>query len=220
MKIAPLQPEPQASGGDYMYSDILPVYSTSTSIAPETPKIANGDDIGEASEDVNAAFMNLSFARSTAEHIDVRYGISEDSCLAHLKLLHAIQAMKEDIGYTDGLWNLWDSRGKWALDDLRVDGDWPMIRLLEKTNSATVMKAGHVRIREKRWALFIARAVERYETWWHSLAETDMLTEKDMATPDDPKYRKFPNGHKLRWKEKMLPPLGESYKTPLSLTSE
>ncbi|EHK24078.1 uncharacterized protein TRIVIDRAFT_113758, partial [Trichoderma virens Gv29-8] len=160
-----------------------------------------------ASEDVNAAFMNLSFARSTAEHIDVRYGISEDSCLAHLKLLHAIQAMKEDIGYTDGLWNLWDSRGKWALDDLRVDGDWPMIRLLEKTNSATVMKAGHVRIREKRWALFIARAVERYETWWHSLAETDMLTEKDMATPDDPKYRKFPNGHKLRWKEKMLPPL-------------
>lgn len=214
MKIAPLQPEPQASAGDYMYSDSLPVYSTSTSISPEPPKVANGHhvgdvDVGESSEDVNAAFTNLSFFRSTDEHSDVRYGISEDTCLAHLKLLHAIQAMKEDIGYTDGLWNIWNSRGKWALDDLRIDGDWPMIRMLEKTNSATVTKAGHARIREKRWALFVARAVDRYEAWWQSLVETDMLTEKDMMTPDDLKYRKFPNANKLKWKEKMLPPLGE-----------
>src|SRR5690242_1185923 len=35
---------------------------------------------------------------------------SAETCLAHLKLLFAIQAMKEDVGYTDGLWGLWDSR--------------------------------------------------------------------------------------------------------------
>ncbi|KAH0528966.1 hypothetical protein TsFJ059_003776 [Trichoderma semiorbis] len=231
MKIAPLQPEPQASGGDYMYSDLPPVYLASTSITPEsskgangetpnisngeipnitngeTPKVTNGDDVGEASEDINAAFTNLSFEKITFDHKNVRSGISEDACLAHLKLLHAIQAMKDDIGYTDGLWNLWNSRGKWALDDYRVDADWPMIRALEKTNSATVLLAGQARIREKRWALFVARAVERYEDWWYSLAETDMLTEKDMTTPDNPKYRTFTNRGGLRWKENMLPPL-------------
>ncbi|EHK44500.1 hypothetical protein TRIATDRAFT_162830, partial [Trichoderma atroviride IMI 206040] len=162
---------------------------------------------GEAAEDVNAAFLNLSFESGITDHLDIRYGLSEDACLAHLKLLHAIQSMKEGVGYTDGLWNLWDDRGKWALDDLRADADWSMIRKLEKSNAKTVTKAGHSRIREKRWALFVARAVDRYEAWWKSLGENDMLTEEDMADPDSYKFKKFPTSRRLIWEERMLPPL-------------
>ncbi|KAL6871699.1 hypothetical protein HDV57DRAFT_511645 [Trichoderma longibrachiatum] len=208
MKIGPPQPRPQPEpyNGDYMYSDSLPVYYASQN-APDILQMSDGDDHGEASEDLNVHVTELSFCRPSNEPINLRYGIWEDTCLAHLKLLHAIQSMKGEIGYTDGLWNLWDSRGKWALNDLRVDADWATIRMLERADSATVTKAGHSRLREKRWALFVARAVDRYEAWWHSLAETGMLTEQDMATPDDPKYERFPNRHKMRWKEKMLPPL-------------
>ncbi|PTB62030.1 hypothetical protein BBK36DRAFT_1172875 [Trichoderma citrinoviride] len=189
-----------------MYSDSLPVYYL-TQTAPDVPELPDDAANAERSEDINAQFTTLSFYRPSNEHINLSYGIWEDTCLAHLKLLHAIQSMKEEIGYTDGLWNLWDSRGKWALEDLRVEADWPTIRMLEKTNSATVTKAGHSRLREKRWALFVARAVDRYEAWWNSLVETEMLTEQDMAAPENPKYKRFPNGHKLRWKAKMLPPL-------------
>jgi hypothetical protein len=117
--------------------------------------------------------------------------------------------MKEEVGYTDGLWNLWDSRSKWALDDLRADDDLRTIRSLEKRNSKAAILTGHVRIREKRWALFVARAVDRYESWWNTLAESDMLTEKDMAEPDSYKYNKFPTSRKLVWTEEMLPPLGK-----------
>lgn len=33
-------------------------------------------------------------------------GPDANTCLAHLKLLSPLQALKEDVGYTDGLWGL------------------------------------------------------------------------------------------------------------------
>lgn len=204
------KPEMQPIVDDTTAADPHPIYSTmmnnETSIDPDVID----DSVVEAAEDVNAAFLNLSFESSITDHLDIRYSISEDACLAHLKLLHAIQSMKEEAGYTDGLWNLWNDRGKWALDDLRADADWSTIRMLEKTNAKTVTAAGHSRIREKRWALFVARAVDRYETWWKSLGENHMLTEEDMADPDSYKFKKFPTSRKLVWEERMLPPLGEN----------
>lgn len=199
------RPETQPIGENTMDSDPLPI-NNETLIDQDVI----GDSIGEGTDDVNAAFTNLSFESSITDHLDIRYGISEDACLAHLKLLHAIQSMKEEVGYTDGLWNLWNDRGKWALDDLRADADRPMIRMLGKCNSKTVTQAGHSRIREKRWALFVARAVDRYEAWWKSLVKTDMLTEEDMADPDSYRYKKFPTSQRLIWEERMLPPLGEN----------
>lgn len=202
------KPETQPTGQNPKDSDPLPIYSLMMN-DEDLDQDATGGYIGEATDDINAAFTNLSFKSSITDHLDIRYSISEDTCLAHLKLLHAIQSMKEEIGYTDGLWNLWNIRGKWAMDDLRADADWTMIRTLEKSNSKTVTRVGQSRIREKRWALFVARAVDRYEAWWNSLVESDMLTEEDMADPDSYRYKKFPTSRKLIWEEKMLPPLGE-----------
>lgn len=202
--------ETQPNAGDATASDPHPIYSTMINNENPIDQDVIDDLADEAVENVNAAFLNLSFESSITDHLDIRYGLSEDACLAHLKLLHAIQSMKEEVGYTDGLWNLWNDRGRWALDDLRADADWSMIRKLEKANAKTVTKAGHSRICEKRWALFVARAIDRYETWWKLLGENVMLTEEDMADPDSDKFKKFPISRRLIWVERILPPLGKN----------
>ncbi|KAH8596636.1 hypothetical protein B0O99DRAFT_685632 [Bisporella sp. PMI_857] len=105
-----------------------------------TDPIADADDAAAA--EMNAAFANLSIPDVPSEFPTV------DHCLAHLKLLNAIHSLKEDVGYTDGLFGLWDSRvEKSALDDQKRD------QALAKT-------------REKRWALYVARAAERFQEWW------------------------------------------------------
>lgn len=131
-------------------------------------------------------------------------GVDVGSCLAHLKLLHAIQGMKEDVGYTDGLWNLWDSR---AADGREVSTDHGGTDPGKMTDEYK-KKLSLSKIREKRWALFVARAVDRYEAWWNTL-QKQTLTETDMSAHRSAKYAEFPTaGTPLDWKEHMLPPLG------------
>ncbi len=87
--------------------------------------------------------------------------------------------------------------------------------------SATVPASGEVsnkklavlsKIREKRWAVFLARAVDRYEAWWTSMQRPNGgLTENDMHTPRTDKYDLFvSSGNDLMaWDASNLPPLGE-----------
>lgn len=138
-----------------------------------------------------------------------------DTCLAHLKLLFAIQGMKEEVGYTDGLWNIWDTRA----DDNATVSD--LADLETASASASVPANGEVsnkklailsKIREKRWAIFLARAVDRYEAWWTSMQiPNGGLTESDMHTPRTDKYDLFVSSSKdlVRWDASNLPPLGE-----------
>lgn len=166
-----------------------PGYSDATEPSRPPP-----DDV-----DVTASFAALSLS-STPKDPD------SDTCLAHLKFLHALQGMKEDVGYTDGLWNIWDSRA----DDLREDlspGGIPDADTAKLTEGDK-RKIAISKIREKRWAVFVARAVDRYESWWHSLSGV-MLREADMEVSGSPRYSRFPSdGTPAVWKEHMLPPLG------------
>ncbi|UQC87701.1 uncharacterized protein CLUP02_13220 [Colletotrichum lupini] len=121
-----------------------------------------------------------------------------DSCLAHLKLLYAIETLKEDVGYSDGLWDLWDSRAG------PRDGDEGSSKGGEE-RVKEVLSA----LREKRWAVYLARAADRYQTWWKTLSggrlrEAEM---KDFETCSD-KYLKFPDGGEdFLWTVNNLPPL-------------
>ncbi|KAF5231633.1 hypothetical protein FANTH_13300, partial [Fusarium anthophilum] len=131
------------------------------------------------------------------------------TCLAHLRLLFAFEALKEDIGYTDGLWGLWDTRADGNIvvhengdvDEHPAAGEFNR-ELEDKKKSLS-------KIREKRWALFVARAVDRYEAWWDSLPrELSRLTEGAMTDKDSPSFAQFPVGDAPRWWEKKaLPPL-------------
>lgn len=149
--------------------------------------------------DISAAFANLSL-HSNFETPNV------DTCIAHLKLLFAFQSMKEDVGYTDGLWNIWDSRAdsdvELSPEDLEALGARGEKKLPDDERKLKLSK-----IREKRWALFVARAVDRYESWWASLPQT-MLREDDMNEEAPSLYHDFvTETNKWPWTSHMLPPL-------------
>jgi hypothetical protein len=65
-----------------------------------------------------------------------------DQCIAHLKLLEAFSRLREDIGYQSGLFGIHDP-------------DKP----LPDAQTAAFL-------REKRWAVYVARAVDRFQMWW------------------------------------------------------
>jgi hypothetical protein len=148
-----------------------------------------------------------------------------ETCLAHLKLLFAIQSMKEDVGFSDGLWDLWDAHAGPVNPVLRgkpekLKGKEKEPREKEEAEPSVEEKINDKnletlsRIREKRWALFVARAVDRYETWWKSLMRMlpgRPLSEADMDKINSPAYAGFPRDTNaaMAWTEFMLPPLGQ-----------
>ncbi|KAI8169637.1 hypothetical protein K4K49_012044 [Colletotrichum sp. SAR 10_70] len=102
---------------------------------------------------------------------------TEAQCLAHLRLLYAFNRLKTETGYRNGLWNIFDSRAG------------PQASATNGKNAAIPDPAEPnidilVKLREKRWAVYVARAVSRYEAWWSSFVP-DMLLEKDMLDPDE-----------------------------------
>jgi hypothetical protein len=160
-----------------------PAYSVTDPVPEPTVPIADG---------LTAAFSNLNIpdtppAFPTADH-----------CLAHLKLLNSLHTLKEDIGYTDGLFGLWDAK----------------CEVLEgKERDAALAKT-----REKRWALYIARAVERFEVWWLrylcSLEDCQRLQGSEMVASSK-NYDKFTSlGKVQKWTTTMLPPLGMDHRRP------
>ncbi|KAJ8127435.1 hypothetical protein O1611_g6200 [Lasiodiplodia mahajangana] len=161
------------------------------------PSYNDAGTIGITSEDIdqlNSAFTSLSVPLIADE-------VTIDTCLAHLKLLFAFQTLKETIGYTDGLWQIYDSR---VFPDKKSA---QVLQNAEQLNDET--KKNLSLLREKRWALYVARAADRYEAWWNSFS-TDPLTENEMAD-ESPKYNRFADpppkleGH--AWDSTKLPPL-------------
>ncbi|KAI6749455.1 hypothetical protein HG530_015294 [Fusarium avenaceum] len=152
--------------------------------------------------DITAPFRDL-YIEPNPEESD------PNSCLAHLRLLFAFEALKEDIGYTDGLWGIWDTRADGnieakengdVIESTYDEGYTPDVE--DKTKSLS-------KLREKRWALFVARAVDRYEAWWNSFPrELPPLTEADLGDLNAPSFDKFTVGENPSWWEKKaLPPL-------------
>lgn len=136
------------------------------------------------------AMSRLAYAGDLGNAVDL------DTIFSHLKLLHAVQMLKEDIGYSNGLWNIWDAE---ALAMPKAD----------EASKALALS----RLREKRWAIFVARAVDRYEAWWRTLP-SDMLQQRDMASPDSPKFMAYMLGDQgMTWTADMLPPLGKRVST-------
>ncbi|KAK4223575.1 hypothetical protein QBC38DRAFT_45740 [Podospora fimiseda] len=158
--------------------------------------------------DLTAAFENLRLDNGPHDP-------NSERCLAHLKLLFTIQTMKEEVGYTDGLFGLWDSLAG-PIDELVPPGSPDTKKEKGVTVGDELQKILRDRIfsnlslmREKRWALYVARAVDRYETWWKTLPGKP-LTEFDMETPGSTTYADFPSDVPMLlfgWNEENLPPL-------------
>ncbi|KAK4096990.1 hypothetical protein N658DRAFT_562095 [Parathielavia hyrcaniae] len=187
---------------------------------PPPPYTAIGapPDAHHAHEATEAEAVSLTAAFSNLALSDLPVDPSVDTCLAHLKLLFAIQWIKEDVGFADGLWGLWDAQAgpvdpvlKRRPEKGEKEKNEPRVARAEERLRNENLKTLSL-IREKRWALFVAKAVHRYETWWKALMDTFLqrpLTEADMEIPGLASYAGFPTDRQavLQWKENMLPPL-------------
>lgn len=68
-----------------------------------------------------------------------------DECIAHLKLMSVFSDLRNVISSRDGLFDLWDNAIAESNDEMR--------------------KQSLALLREKRWELYVSRAVDRFETW-------------------------------------------------------
>ncbi len=104
-----------------------------------------------------------------------------DLCIAHLKLLTAFHQLREDVATYDGLF---------GIEDKSVNSADP------ETRNTLIAKC-----REKRWAIYVVRAVDRFERWWDTSVPSNQqpLRQGDVALP--------PTTGKLRFN--CPPPLGE-----------
>ncbi|KAK4249025.1 hypothetical protein C7999DRAFT_39873 [Corynascus novoguineensis] len=184
-----------------------PVYAPKTS-SQVLPDVTDADIAN-----MTAAFDSLNLSNLPVDP-DV------DTCLAHLRLLFAFQWMKEDVGFTDGLWDLWDSNAGRIEEWMRRPEKGPIgeRQATEDGDAERKVLMGDKtmkylsNIREKRWSLFVARAVDRYQIWWQYLMEFlpgEPLKEYNMDTPGSRQYSEFTcqSGSVLHWREDMLPPL-------------
>ncbi|KAI9734783.1 MAG: hypothetical protein M1818_006770 [Claussenomyces sp. TS43310] len=172
-----------------------PLDSTDSNQKLAPPEYAATDPLPKATiDELTAGFANLDIAATPRKFPDV------DTTLAHLKLLEAFFALKEETGYTDGLFDLWDSRAQGA-EDMAADVDPARRRQHDEAVS---------KIREKRWILYVLRAVDRFEAWWAQvLSKRDLhchaLRQVEMCDAD---FAAFPSsGTAQTWSTSMLPPL-------------
>lgn len=80
-------------------------------------------------------------------------------CIAHLKLLHAFAKLRHEIGNHEGLFGV----GIEANEVEKASRD-------DDKAAATDEASFGERIRDKRWSIFVTKAVARFEKWWDLLS--------------------------------------------------
>ncbi|KAJ5751827.1 hypothetical protein N7520_008744 [Penicillium odoratum] len=112
--------------------------------------------------------------------------VTGDQCVAHLKFLAVLADLRDYISNQDGLFGLSDSQANKFPDD--VD-------------------QAKARIREKRWAVYVARAVDRYEKWWFAALPMSR-PHATMTDQESANYEHITDCEmKILWDTDNLPPI-------------
>ncbi|GJC77463.1 glycine-rich domain-containing protein 1 [Colletotrichum liriopes] len=160
-------------------------------------------------QDLSAALGALDLDASPPG-TDPRNDPNEDTCLAHLRLLTAFHRLKNETGYRDGLWEIWDSRAQVSNASSATSSSNSKAAAAAADGGAGSLNTDVlVKLREKRWAVYVGRAVDRYAAWWRSFVP-DMLLESDMVEPSEERkdrYEGFPGSEPMVWNADTLPPL-------------
>ena len=86
--------------------------------------------------------------------------VSPDHCIAHLKLLEAFFQLREEVGNSDELFGIPGPDFGGAL----ATGE----------SSQNDQALAQIKVREKRWAVYVARAVDRFSKWWDKCVPTTL----------------------------------------------
>lgn len=132
--------------------------------------------------DLNASFSKLELDNQTPKP-------TADQCVAHLKFLEALNQLRESVASSDGLYGIYDN-------------------FVELTDKGTRNPVKMAKICEKRWAIFVNRAVSRFEWWWRTCTGPilPMITESEVTSKQFQTVAQ--QGKPLQFTLDNLPPLG------------
>jgi hypothetical protein len=166
-----------------------PKHSESSKSSSERPPSYAADPVDEV-EQLALELPKLNLDPDSTSKTGSNPTITRDQCVAHLKFLAVLADLRDAISGDDGLFGIFDSEAE----------SFP-----ESLNEA------RARIREKRWAVYTARAVHRYTTWW----SVGLPRSRQMATMsdlEDINYENIVNCDTLvAWSPENLPPLGKHF---------
>ncbi|GFF86582.1 hypothetical protein IFM60648_07757 [Aspergillus lentulus] len=112
--------------------------------------------------------------------------VTRDQCVAHLKFIAALADLRDSVAGNDGLFGLHDP---------------PQTEFPDHVDEV------RARMREKRWAVYTARAVDRYTKWWGTCVPSNRPGAR-LKDLEDESYDHITQGnHLLSWSKDSLPPL-------------
>lgn len=130
-----------------------------------------------------------------SSHLSSSTTVTRDQCVVHLKFLAVLADLRDTISSDDGLFGIHDA----VAEEFQ--------RFPDRMNEA------RARIREKRWAVYTARAVDRYTKWWSE----GLPRSRPMATVNDLESMNYENilvcDTVVAWDTDTLPPLGKCIDT-------
>lgn len=139
------------------FSSVI-VYTTSLKSARSTTEWSPSHDSEFAVEppDMAAGFRNLDLGHKNDDSFP-----TVEECIAHLKLLECFYRLRQTVGGMDGLFGINDSVVTQSSVWSKAHGSDDEVELQKLELLG--------KLAEKRWAIFLARAVDRFEAWITSL---------------------------------------------------
>lgn len=117
--------------------------------------------------------------------------VTSDQCAAHLKLLAALADLRDNVANTRGIFGIQDPDPELFQPDSK------------EANEAWA------RVKEKRWAVYTTRAVDRYAAWWTLCAPASRAQPK-LSTLKSTSYEKITTSDEpMKWSQDDMPPLGK-----------
>ncbi|RAL11268.1 uncharacterized protein BO97DRAFT_425587 [Aspergillus homomorphus CBS 101889] len=115
--------------------------------------------------------------------------VASDQCVAHLKLLAALADLRDSVASTRGIFGIQDPDPEiFHPESQEANEAW-------------------ARVKEKRWAVYTTRAVDRYAAWWELCAPAS-IARPGLSNLKNPSYGKITDCDKpLEWLQDNLPPL-------------
>jgi len=115
-------------------------------------------------------------------------------CIAHLKLLHAFAKLRHDVGNHEGIFGIcadsFDGKVKigseqaWASGEQQPGGVHEQDAARAAADATDIHPEFSERIRDKRWAVFVTKAVARFEDWWIKLRNDASAWQCNIKTTD------------------------------------